>query len=477
MNSTKSYRLPNGLDFSPYYEGILQGALAICASNNGDRKASQQRIAEVFYGDKNRPLPMAANCLSGMKAYGLITTDSTPTEFGFKLLEIDDIEELYDTFAHHLLLNCNGYLLIEAIGIIEASNGWAKDRKGQIAELLKDLYGIEPSGSGGTGKSVSTMKRWLEETGVIEGKTWKPNQKKIDALLGMQREAIDSLGLLSYEEACFMKTLIDLHLEGNAFDARHPSFINSSTVRAATEERFGVKLSATHLPKTMLKPLEEYELIEVNSGKRGGRNYIRPTEMVLDKNLTSFVEHLGLGASLGPKIKAGLKMSYPEVLKMCKSTNTNKKGLGLEILALKILKSAGLSPIAMRHVDDKPSSPEIDLLFLDERGTHSMWQVQCKNTKTVSGDRVYREIGIALVAHRNVICIISTGGYTKQAMEAAQKANTETSMMVLLIEKSDISKLVSGTTSATTLLKKKMEEVRRVKSGKVRTEYGFEMLL
>ncbi len=466
--------LPNGLDFSPNREGLLPGVLEICANLEGDSAAIKEQIAQKFYWNTTHPEASAGNCWSGMKSYGLVD-DGVLTEIGRDLLLVDDRDEQAKRFAYHLLLRCLGVYVIDAIEIIESSGGWNQEKKVQVAEVLEREFGIKTAG-GGNGKSVSTMKKWLEKAGLITGNSWTLNRDAINSLLGAKRGVIDSMRDLRYEEQCFLKTLLNLYIEGNSFVSEDRDLINSNLVRSRTEEQFGIRLSITNLPQVTLAPLQEKGLIEVDYPGRseahgGARYYVKPNQGLLDEELGSFVNRLGEGRLVDERIKQGLRMSYSDAVAMCEAEDAYTKGVGLEILSLKILKSAGLEPVGMRVRDQGVAGAEVDLVFYDERGTHSVWQVQCKNTQTVSSDRVFREIGMAFVSRKNVVCIIATGSFAQGAIDAARIANMNTAMHVVLISKEDIDRLVNGDITALKLIEGKMADIRCQKDRAQRISY------
>ncbi|MBR4715870.1 MAG: restriction endonuclease, partial [Bacteroidales bacterium] len=80
----------------------------------------------------------------------------------------------------------------------------------------------------------------------------------------------------------------------------------------------------------------------------------------------------------------------------------------------------------------------VDLLFESSRLVYSRWQIQCKNTKTVTLDPVAKEVGLTHFLKSNVIIVVTTGVFTSDAKKYSNAIMKDSNLSIVLLDGSDI---------------------------------------
>jgi predicted RecB family endonuclease len=116
------------------------------------------------------------------------------------------------------------------------------------------------------------------------------------------------------------------------------------------------------------------------------------------------------------------------------SANSYKKGLALEIVAVKLARQIGLEPVAFRLRAKATGGSEVDLIADGIHFHYSRWLIQCKATDAaVRVEAVAREVGMAHLLNAHVIVMLSTGGFTEPASDYAVSIAEKTSLQVVLV--------------------------------------------
>lgn len=82
---------------------------------------------------------------------------------------------------------------------------------------------------------------------------------------------------------------------------------------------------------------------------------------------------------------------------------------------------------------------EVDLIFEGTRLVFSRWQIQCKNTSSVSLDDVAKEVGLTHFLKSNVVVIVTTGVIGGEARRYANKIMADSNLCVVMIDGGDLS--------------------------------------
>jgi site-specific DNA-methyltransferase (cytosine-N4-specific) len=98
---------------------------------------------------------------------------------------------------------------------------------------------------------------------------------------------------------------------------------------------------------------------------------------------------------------------------------------------------------------------------------YSRWQIQCKNTTTVDIDVVAKEVGMSFLTKADVFLIITTGSFTRDAIQYADTLCTQSRYYVILIDGDHLKSIREDKTNIVPILN------RIAKRTFVRREYGM----
>jgi hypothetical protein len=422
--------LPFGSEFSPSQIDLPE-VLELARIHGGDWKAFEAAVRARYFesyptSDYNRG-KLANNCKLGMIAYGIVDRDARQTPLGKRLWDLrHDPTALYTTLAKHILLNLYGIALVQTIQDIEARGetvtlnklrGWLQER------------GIHfPRG----GKHPSIMRLWLEKAGVFAGASWRVNEARLEEVLGAGIEKVEELAGLTREQKAYLKALANLGTD-------KPQASNDIERLASTT--YGIRFDEKNLPKSVLYPLERAGYITLTRGTKGpGRGakpfQVTPTKKLASDLVTPLLE--ALDKQIAPQLRPLLRRPLNEILAQLDSTDKHQRGLALEALAFYLMRLVDLSYVATRLRGSATGGAEVDLIFEGSRLIFSRWQIQCKNTATVSLDDVAKEVGLTHMLKSNVIVVVSTGKIGAEARRYSQSVMKDSNLHIILMDRPDI---------------------------------------
>ncbi len=420
--------LPFGSEFSPAQIDLV-ALLELAHHYRNDWVAFEKSVRDRFFAgnetsdDNKRKL--ANNTKLSMRAYGLIgEDDASLTDIGQKLYELcHDKAILYEVFGRHLLLHCQGMNFVQCVLDMHAA--------GEVINLnsLRHWLGergiVVPRG----GKHMSTLRLWLEKTGVFVS-DYRVDQVRIREILGIGIEQFDELAIFSLEQRIYLKTLANVDDSG--------PHLSNDIERLATTT-YGTKFNEKNLPKQVLYPLRAAGYIELEKSTegRGAKPFwVTATSKLLTDIAEPLIKQIEqqTRAELRPLLRKSLKDIREEV----KYGSKHIRGLALEALAFKLMRLIDLSYVGTRLRGTATGGAEVDLVFEAKRLVFSRWQIQCKNTARVSLDDVAKEVGLTHFLKSNVIVIVSTGNISREARRYADKIMVDSNLCIIVINGSDL---------------------------------------
>jgi len=421
--------LPFGSEFSPS-QIDLKTVLEIADEKGGNWKAFEDEI-RLKYFDQNKTTKynrrkLANNTKLSMIAYGIIDRDAELTEFGQKLFNIrNNSEKLYSKLAKHIIVNLHGMNLIQCVKDIQAA--------GEDVNLIKLRQWLEersihfPRG----GKHPSIMRLWLEKAGIFTGK-WLIDDSAIERIILIKPEDFDILLSFTDEQKAYIKTLANIAERGP---------FASNEIEKLASATYGIKYNEKNLPKSVLYPLQEAGYITLQRGTkttgRGAKPFlVSGTAKLLKEIIIPLIKQTEKQTTAD--LRPLLRKPIAEIRKEIKSKSKHIKGLALEALAFKLMRLIDLEYIATRLRGTATGGAEVDLIFESTRLVFSRWQVQCKNTKSVSLDDIAKEVGLTHLLKSNVIVMISTGQIGPEARKYANKIMTDSNLCIITMESKDI---------------------------------------
>jgi hypothetical protein len=467
--------IPFGSEFSPERGVVLSDLLGILEKFDGERPGFIRAVYERFWSKKadgsaraagegkgkeetGDGLSFATNTLYAVAQYGLVEIGSTKadrdllkvTDEGRRLIALrGKPKDLHRAFARHVLIECHGLEVLQTVR--DMQTGGHRVTVPDIAEHLKERGLYVPPG----GTHLNSMRQWLALAGVIrEG--WTIDQAAMDALLGVDEVTLEVFAGLDEVQIAFARALARLNVD------EYPS----NKVAEYAADVFGVKFPVKSLPNSVLKPLEEAGLVtsEKTTAGRGAKPHtVRPTAL-LRKEVTEPILD-ALTRSVGVKYRKLIRLPLVDILRDLDLPieETHKRGLALEALTLYLTRIIGLEFVGWRVQARETSYAEVDAVVEGSRLIFSRWQIQCKNTGTVNEGDVAKEVGLALRLKSNVVMVVSTGRFSRQAELYARDVMEDTNYHMILLNGADLKTLRDDPAAITGLLAREARNAMAIK--------------
>ncbi len=274
------------------------------------------------------------------------------------------------------------------------------------------------------------MRLWLEKAGVfIDG--WRINETKLGKLRGLNSEEFELLAKLPPDQRFFLRALLNLGTEG--------SYPSNQIERLATAT-YGQKYNEKGLAKDVLYPLEKAGYITLEKTSRAKPPVVTATPILISEVYEPLLEQLQKQTT--EELRPLLRKPFAQILSELDSKETHTKGLALEALAFKLMRIIDLNYVKTRLRGTATGEAEIDVIFESSRLVFSRWQVQCKNTSTVSLDDVAKEVGLTYLLGGKAIVVVNTGDVDPYARNHAKKLTTGRGLLpIALIDGKDLSKI------------------------------------
>ncbi len=425
--------IPFGSEFSPDVIE-LPFLLQVCKEHSGNKKAIESVILNHYFvindteADRNRK-KMAMNCRLSLQAYQILNKESQViTQLGESLYEFrEDETALYSAFAKHILLNLNGLLFCQILRDFFVAGEEVTLANMRPKLSVRNLH--YPSG----GKHPSIMRLWLKKAGIFVKKEWRPNFEKITEVLGADNR-MDALSALDNQQKAFLKALVN-------YGAKEP--VSASEIVKLASAAYGITFPEKSLPKMVLNKLVDEGFITATKTTtgRGAKPFLVQLKDNVDASI--IIPSLKqLESTLDPKLYKLMLSPIESILKNINSKNTYTSGLALEALAFKIMRLIDLEYLATRLRSNQTGGAEVDLVFQSTRLVYSRWQIQCKNTAKVSLDPVAKEVGLTHFLKSNVIMVVTTGTFSKEAVRYSNSIMRDSNLNIILFDKSDIKKVI-----------------------------------
>lgn len=450
--------LPFGSQFSPA-QIDLPKLLRIAKNYAGDQSGMTEVIRQTFFashagGDLHQQMELAKNPVLCLREYRLLTEDTHQlTQVGEELYSlVDQPDEMYERLAKHMLLKLRGLDLVNAILEMQAAK--ARVTLESISAWLletRNLY-VPPSGT-----HISTFNAWLRKASVLKG-LYTVDEDRLREIIGVSVQEVDELADLTEEQRAFLRALANLPYTGP---------IPSNKAAQYAQELYGVKFSTKSLPSQVLTPLEEAGYI-VKTKTTGGRE-AKPFDVeTTPKFKRQFIEFVldAIEQSTGFEYRRLYRQSLDDILKELKSKKKAVRGRALEALAIFFMRLLDLQLVAWRLRAKATGSAEVEIIVEGTRFIFSRWQIQCKHTpkSAVRLDDVAKEVGLAQALNSNVVMVVSTGRFTKDAKQFARFMMEKTNLQIILLDQRDLATLVNQPTDIVVILKRVAENAMLLKT-------------
>ncbi|MEW6211123.1 MAG: restriction endonuclease [Acidobacteriota bacterium] len=389
------------------------------------------------------------NCRLSLKAYKLIETDENRgaaqymiTSLAHDLINLAESEgeaAMFRRFAAHILTELYGLTLLRLIENIRARGEQVSLE--YLGEEMSDLgIRIPPNST-----YISTMIGWLSKAGVVEDRGYSVNWDVVYDLLNVDADQIDQMYGLTTEQKFFLLSMLCLGVE---------EFTPSNKIANHTRSVYSIRLTTKNLVKEILEPLEESGFIETKkttTGRGAKPHDVRLTDKSRNELLLPMLEGL---AELSGLTSADLNRKFEDVVSDLENKDKHIRGIALELFAVWIIRLLGLrfSKWRLRSYQ-ATGGAEVDVMAASDKIVYSRWQMQCKNIKgKVDVDTVAKEVGITFLTQADVIALITTGGFTSDAVNYANQVTDNSRYYVILLDGNDIRKIVEDRTRIVEIL-------------------------
>lgn len=422
-------RLPSFNDFSPNIIQDLRRPLEILNRLSPDRDAVVAEWDRAFFasaGNKrastNIPATLTSLGLMTKEPYGL-------TEAGKVILAAPTSVEAAQRLARHVVDTRNGMAIVDAVRSLN-TRGEALTKASLKREL--ELIGIEKLSNATT--DHTTLLNWMIEGGIFTrngNANPVPDEAVMKAALGLSAAERSSFAELTLAQQIFLEVFRRI-AEGNG-GARLPA-------KQVIDECLRNHRSRFHedqIRAKVIKPLANADWIEIvetstPTGRGGKSGAIKPTTKLMGVPLEAILPDFD--QVVPADLRAKIDLPPEEVQRLLKSRETHDRGLGLELLALKMILDIGLEPRAFRLRSRDTAHAEVDLTAEGKNLLFSRWNFQCKCTsgKVSLGD-VAKEVGLAIYSKAHVVAVVTTSDFSSEARAYAHEVTATTHLQFLLV--------------------------------------------
>lgn len=239
----------------------------------------------------------------------------------------------------------------------------------------------------------------------------------------------------------------------------------ANKVMEYAETLYGVTFNPKNFPREVLEPLASsgYISIEKQTKATGevasrrvqysGKPYlVYRTEKFANEYLESLIDAL---SNTGLAIRQLLRKPLSEILQELQSEHTGIKGKALEALAFYLMRLLGLEFKSWRKRGKKTGGFEVDVIVEGARLIFSRWQIQCKNTpeSSVPLEDIAKEVGLSLQLKSNVILMVTTGRFSRDALIYADDMMRLTHLNIVTLDRGDLRKLSESPLTIVEILK------------------------
>jgi site-specific DNA-methyltransferase (cytosine-N4-specific) len=226
------------------------------------------------------------------------------------------------------------------------------------------------------------------------------------------------------------------------------------------KSRYQIRFPTKTFVKDVIEPLVQLELIEsqkTTEGRGAKPNLVK----LADKANKNLVAHLvETIADLTEISSTELNRSFEDVINELEHPDKHIKGKALELLAIWMIRLTSLRFTSWRlRSYESTGGGEVDVLAASDSFVYSRWQIQCKNTKKVDVDVLAKEVGMTFVTGADVIMIVTTGEFTRDAWQYAPRMMDVSRYYIILLQKEDLDKIKEDKTNIIKILDKKARRV------------------
>lgn len=438
-NTIKTVRFTYGHQFEPE-KFSLKEITQLCSDYEPNRDELEKQILIKYFAEHSQESSsqfdassnqkkLAMNCFLSLRSYKVIEDNDNDREYRVSNLGKEILEahkqgrDVNKIFAVHILSNLTGMSLLKAI---EAINS-----RGETPTLELIAYELQEMGFSISPNAIytSTMRKWLKLGGVLE-KEYEINWDIVYELLGENKDYIDELYHLTSPQKYFLLSMIQLDIK---------ELQQWNKIANYAKSRYQIRLPSKTFVKDIIEPLVDLQIIETEkttTGRGAKPNLVKLTEKAGNQLIGNLITTI---ADLTNLSGTELNRSFEDVIKDLDRPDKHIKGKALELLAIWMIRLTSLRFTKWRlRSYESTGGGEVDVLAASDRFVYSRWQIQCKNTKKVDVDVLAKEIGMTFVTGADVVMVVTTGEFSRDALQYASRMMEVSRYYMILLQRNDI---------------------------------------
>lgn len=234
-------------------------------------------------------------------------------------------------------------------------------------------------------------------------------------------------------------------------------YIKAQEIARCCEKQFRININFKNISK-IINPLYNQGLIEIADGsKKNSAKNVRLSDKIINNkvylNLIREIEYF-----------CEPKYSFKEAYDIIINKKVKADGIALECIGLYIAKILGLTNIKYRECSEVTGHCEVDISGEDRNFTYQRWHIQCKDNKSVTNDRIAREVGIAQISKVNNILFITTGKFSDYATLYCEKVMKETNVNIYYIETKELKEIRDNPEKLIEIIREQSDRISRLRN-------------
>jgi site-specific DNA-methyltransferase (cytosine-N4-specific) len=456
MHKNNELRVPFTQQFTPEQTPI-ENLLTLLENLENSSQELKSLIANNFFKNKADPEKLAGNTIISLKTYGIISKENSLTDFGHELVtNRNEIEKVYEILAKHILVNMHGIEIIETLREMKQAG-----LPIQLITLPDELHkrGINAKNNS---SDLSGLFGWLRKAKILNN--YDINESVYESIVGIKVKTIESLMHLDQGQIGFLRALVAMNVD---------DWVPYNNVCKYTENLFSgeIKYNWKNIMNDVLKPLQENGFIEIRKkgkqdlktpeGRGGKTSDIKPKGKFFEEVAIPILEALYSSAGF-QEIRDIRSKPLSEIIQDAKQTkDTNKKGLALELLAIRLCQMLDLEFVKWRETDESVTAGgEVDAMLHSSRLIYSRWQVQCKATH-ITLEAIAKEVGMNAVTLANVILVVGIGNATESAIKYRNRIVSNSNLNIIILEGKHLDTIINDNMALIDILNSQAKEAMR----------------
>ena len=421
-------RLPSFNDFSPGIIGDIRRPLEILDRLAPDMLAVVDEWDRAFFNSAGNKRA-GTNIPATLSSLGLMTRAPLGlTDAGKAIFDASDAITAAQHMIRHVVDTRNGMAIIDAVRSLNT--------RGETVSKDSLKRELEMVGIGGLSNATTdhtTLLNWMIEAGLFkrEGRgSLQPDEAVMKATLGISESERSSFAELPLSQQIFLQVLRRV-AEGKGGAELPAKQIIDECLR---DHR--ARFDEDQIRAKVIKPLAMTGWLEVpaaaNKGRGGKSGTILPSSKLLSIPIEAVLPDFD--QVIPADLRGKIDLPPAEVKRLLASGQPYDRGLGLELLALRMILDMGLEPRAFRLRSRDTAYAEVDLTAEGKNLMFSRWNFQCKCISgRVSLSDVAKEVGLAIYSKAHVVAVVTTSDFSSEALAFTREITQATHLQFLLV--------------------------------------------